>query len=642
MALSLEDIIAGQKRYAEGQKQQNSTERMSMEEFKKMTGAVSVSADAVQEKSAKVIEEQSKNIEEVSQSVSDDGKDGLYKESTKQTEILEEISESQKKQLASLVEMGKNFDVHKTAGEKIKDKFAKFSPSNIRETMLNKMNIKLPGVGGIFDKAIKKERFVKEQRMFGSTKTRSELNEDFEGANKASKEIQSVTAKMEGMRAAAPGMSDEQLESVPEFARLKKQREGASKQYSKFDVKSNYVAPEPSQTRKGPEAAAVAEKEEESSKLVEDQTELLKKVEENTRPEGVEGRHVAPEKKSGFMGNLQGLGRTLGDSAKGLVALGAALWVISKAFGNFAELDWEGMTKGLIGMGALVVAAKVLDKSTGSLLKGALGVAALGGAMWVASKGFSSFAEIDWETLGKAGLAITGLAVAAAGIGTFAAPIAMGALVLAGLGAAVWVVGEAISNVSEGMDDMISSIERLGDIDGNNLLSVGAGLVAIAGGIVAFGAANAVAGVENLVGGFLGAITPGKTPVEQLLEISNAGPNIQSAGTGIQAFAEGLAKFSAVDKSKLEVIATLPNDKIIALGEAIGKATPQPRGTANMIYGASAENAGTAATGGGNVNTNVVAPTVNNTRNETITYRSDVRNQDSSFKRMLDNRQVAV
>ena len=120
----------------------------------------------------------------------------------------------------------------------------------------------------------------------------------------------------------------------------------------------------------------------------------------------------------------------------------------------------------------------------GVLLKGSLALAAMGGSLLVASIGFKAFADIDWETLAKAGTAITGLAIAAGAIGSFAAPISLGSLVIAGMGAAVWVLGEALQSVGAGIESFVGSIERLGNIDGSNLLAVGTGLAAVAAGMV--------------------------------------------------------------------------------------------------------------------------------------------------------------
>lgn len=73
-----------------------------------------------------------------------------------------------------------------------------------------------------------------------------------------------------------------------------------------------------------------------------------------------------------------------------------------------------------------------------------------------------------------------------------------------------------------------------------------------------------------------------------------------------------------------------------------GIAKDMPTG-ANAVYGMSSANAeaSTAMTKANNVSTNVMAPTtVNN--NTVSSHKPDVRNQDSSFKRMLDARYVPV
>lgn len=291
------------------------------------------------------------------------------------------------------------------------------------------------------------------------------------------------------------------------------------------------------------------------------------------------------------MGSLAVVTKMIGSggNAKTLLALGGAIWIVSKAFQNFAEIDWSGVGKGLVAVGGLAALGKVLGENMGSMLKGALGLVALGGALWVIGEALESFMQISWEDLAKAGVAITGLAVGAATIGAFAAPIALGAAVLAGLGAAVWVLGEGLQAVGEGITSLVDNVVRLGDIDGSNLISVGAGLAAVAAGIVAFSAGSAVAGLTNLVSGFLNLITPGKSPIEQLMDLAKVGPNLEKAGIGIKALSEGIKELSGLDKDAIDAIAKLPADKIAALGVAVGKMNAEKGAAGKKAEGATAE-----------------------------------------------------
>ena len=291
------------------------------------------------------------------------------------------------------------------------------------------------------------------------------------------------------------------------------------------------------------------------------------------------------------MGSLAAVSKLIGSggNAKTLLALGGAIWIVSKAFQNFAEIDWSGVGKGLVAVGGLAVLGKVLGENMGSMLKGALGLVALGGALWVVGEALESFMQISWEDLAKAGVAIAGLAVGAAAIGAFAAPIALGAAVLAGLGAAVWVLGEGLQAVGEGITSLVDNVVRLGDIDGSNLISVGTGLAAVAAGIVAFSAGSAVAGLTNLVSGFLSLVTPGKSPIEQLMDLAKVGPDLEKAGIGIKALSEGLKELSGLDKESIDAIAKLPADKIAALGVAVGKMNAEKGAAGKKDEGVTAE-----------------------------------------------------
>lgn len=331
----------------------------------------------------------------------------------------------------------------------------------------------------------------------------------------------------------------------------------------------------------------------ESSRREDKTISLLEKIEENTRGAKV-GAAAGTKEPSGqgFGSKLGALRETvgkLGGAAKTLLALSAALWITSKAIQNFARLDWNGVAKGLVAVGGLAVLGKTLGENTGAMLKGALGLVALGGALWVIGESLESFMEISWEDLAKTGVAITGLAGAAALVGTFAPAILTGAAALGAIGAALWVVGKGIQVTAEGMTGLVDNIVRLGDIDGNNLISVGKGLAAVAAGLVAFSAGSAVAGLTNLVSGFLNLITPGKSPIEQLIDLAKVGPELEKAGIGIKSLSEGLKELSGIDKETIAAIANLPADKIAALGVAVGKMNAEIVASGNRTPAATAK-----------------------------------------------------
>lgn len=101
---------------------------------------------------------------------------------------------------------------------------------------------------------------------------------------------------------------------------------------------------------------------------------------------------------------------------------------------------------------------------------------------------------------------------------------------------------------------------------------------------------------------------------------------------------EQYEKLSWWDRRKVDLgISTV--QELSQKAEAINAVAPIP-GMADGVYNRSAENAdaAVAAVTGGSV---VVAPTTVNNSNQAITYRSDVRNQDSSLRRMNAGSYVA-
>jgi hypothetical protein len=351
-----------------------------------------------------------------------------------------------------------------------------------------------------------------------------------------------------------------------------------------------------------------SESEVENARARDEQTTLLKTIAENTGGKPGEVKPAASDEGGGG-GMLSGIGKglsKLGDAAKSMLLIGAALWVVSKAFANFAELDWEGFSKGIIALGALTAAVMILGKGGPMMVAGSAAMLVMGGALWVIGEALGKFADLDWETIGKGMVAVIGLGVVGVALGAFAPMALLGAAAMVVLGAGLWVIGEAMQAVGEGFQQMTEGLTMLSELDGNNLLMVGAGLAAIGAGMAVFGAGTAAAGIGNLVGGFLNLVTPGKSPVEQILELGKSGEGIEKAGVGVEKLAAGLSAFSSVNTDKIKAIAALPTEKIAAMGAAMNS-------NANQVYNKSGENAQASVSPSSSNTTTVVNAPVNNT-----------------------------
>jgi hypothetical protein len=117
-----------------------------------------------------------------------------------------------------------------------------------------------------------------------------------------------------------------------------------------------------------------------------------------------------------------------------LLILSGALFVSAKAFQAFSKVSWDGVAKGIIGLTALVVASKFLEKGSTSMIKGAAAIAVLGIALLPAAFAFQMFSSVNWAGVLAGMVALGVLAVMAIVLGNLIVPIAMGAAAIALLG----------------------------------------------------------------------------------------------------------------------------------------------------------------------------------------------------------------
>lgn len=544
-------------------------------------------------------------------------------------DALKENLQLRKEEAKAIANIAKGMETFQTIGDRLRDQGKKLKDNFGSMSALKVTALKAFNIGGIFNKSIAKEKFIQTQRKLGSEDDRSTLAGKFESANKTAKEIKKTEAELSQFKKDT-GMSEADLAKTKEGKRLLSKREQLTNEYAKSDLKASLVKREtPSQEHA--DAGVAEERQLEQAKHEEKMDDLLIKIEQNTRGASPDQKAKPAEsgKEGGLLAGLMsgGAGKALDGMKKfgiGLIAVGAALWVAAEAFKNFGEVAWEDVGKGMVALGGLVIAALALDKVKGQIIKGAFALGVLALATWGIGEALGSFAELDWETIGKGMVAIAGLGAIGAIAGLAAPLIAAGGGALLVMGSALYVIGEAMQAVGKGFSDMTDGLEKIGKLDGSNLLLVGAGLGAIGAGMAALGVGQAVAGVSNLVTGFLSAATGKKTPVEQIMMLGEKGDLVNQAGTGVINIARGLSMFSQVDPDKIKAIAALPVEKIAAMGAAMRPA--------NAVEGGSRANADAAATagGGGGNKTNIVNAPVNNMSKTTNVIKPNIRNQESS------------
>ena len=319
--------------------------------------------------------------------------------------------------------------------------------------------------------------------------------------------------------------------------------------------------------------------------------------------------------------------------AAAMVLLAGALYITGKALQEFGKVEWESIAKGGVALLGLAGIAMLLGKGSTEMIKGGLAIAVLGGALWVAGKGFQTFAELDWEGIAKGLVALLGLGAVAAVLGLALPFIIPGAVAIGALGLALVPFAAAMALAGPAMDEFASGMERLSKISGDDLLKIALGIGAVGAAMAAFGAGQAVAGLGNLVGRFLTLGTD--SPVDQLIKIGNAGEGVMKAAQGLSKLSDAMQGFGKVDKKGMEAVNDFPWIRATAFVAAGGAM----EAAGNKVYNASKGNADEKATAGdaagGNKTAVVNAPvTTNNTTNK-AEIRPPIRNQESSQSKYL-------
>ena len=250
------------------------------------------------------------------------------------------------------------------------------------------------------------------------------------------------------------------------------------------------------------------------------------------------------------LGGLILLARGIGEASTGMIKgaaaiaiLGASLLISAIGFKTFNEVEWGSLVKGAVALTVLGVAAQLLGGMTAGILMGAAAIAILGASMWVAGKGFASFNDVDWGSLGKGILALGLFATAAVVLGGLVVPILLGSAAIAVLGVALGAFGLGAMVAAKAAQMFSEAIATVGSVDGMNLVTIGAGLAAIGVGMIAFTAGMLVGTASSVLTGIMG-LFGAKSPLERIMEFVPYADSISQVGEGIKSFGEGVLAIS--------------------------------------------------------------------------------------------------
>jgi len=195
--------------------------------------------------------------------------------------------------------------------------------------------------------------------------------------------------------------------------------------------------------------------------------------------------------------------------AIGIAAMGASLIPAALALNMFNDVDWGSLAKAGVALVGLGVAGGILGGMMPLMLMGAIGIAAIGAAMIPMAIAMKMFNDVEWESLGKAGAALVGFGLVAAGFGLVAPLILAGALTIGVASISLFAFAGSVLAINlsmKGLDikpmkELTSSLIDLTGVSILSLFGVAGGIMAISTSMAALSMAGLGSSVAKLFGG---------------------------------------------------------------------------------------------------------------------------------------------
>lgn len=243
---------------------------------------------------------------------------------------------------------------------------------------------------------------------------------------------------------------------------------------------------------------------------------------------------------AGFM-KLMGDSKKMITTATGVTILGAAMLIFSNAVKGFADMSWEELGKGLLGMGAaLAMVAVAMNNMPATAPIIATGMVLVGAALKIIASAVKDFSGMSWEEIAK------GIVALAGSLGVIAITLKLMEKSLSGA-AALLVVAGALAILAP-------VLKSFGEM---SLAEIGTSLLALAG-------AFTVIGVAGLV---LGPIVPAILGLSAAVALLGVGT--LACGAGLLAFSAGLAALSVSGTAGIATL-VLAIEALISLIPEIG------------------------------------------------------------------------
>ena len=166
----------------------------------------------------------------------------------------------------------------------------------------------------------------------------------------------------------------------------------------------------------------------------------------------------------GLMAILVGAAKIMSENSKKIqkgalkmVIMAAALKILASVCKDLSELSWNGLAKGVSGITAILLAfagfqALMKKIEPKKMLNSALSLVLIGSAMKLFADVCSEFGKMEWSDLGKAGAAIAGILIIAAGFGklsSYAGKMMSSSVALVIIGAAMEIFSDVVNKFGQ-------------------------------------------------------------------------------------------------------------------------------------------------------------------------------------------------
>lgn len=194
-------------------------------------------------------------------------------------------------------------------------------------------------------------------------------------------------------------------------------------------------------------------------------------------------------------------GPTIIKGASQMVIFAAAIKVLASACEDLSALDWEGLAKGLVGVGVLLAEVSLFmntAKFSGQSVTTATGIVILSGAIKILASACEDFAQMNWGEIGRG---LTSIGIVLAEIVAFtrltgnAQHVIATSAALIGIGAAMKILAAAVKDFSAmnwselavglvGMAGALAAVTIAVNFMPKNMIAIGTGLIAVSTALI--------------------------------------------------------------------------------------------------------------------------------------------------------------